>query len=57
MPNTPVIQALLDAAILTDPTGVVRGWNDAATELFGWTAVEMVGRPVVERFPMAVDAE
>ncbi len=54
MPLNQLLKALPDAAILTDPLGVVRGWNPSATQLFGWTADEMVGRPLVERFPEPV---
>jgi PAS domain S-box-containing protein len=57
MPNNQLLQALPDAAILTDPAGVVRCWNEAATRLFGWTAAEMIGRPLVERFPPAAREE
>ncbi len=57
MPQNHLLQALPDAAILTDPSGVVRGWNDSATQLFGWSAAEMIGRPLVERFPPAAQGE
>ncbi len=57
MPQNQLLQALPDAAILTDPSGVVRGWNDSATQLFGWTAAEMIGRALIERFPPAARAE
>ena len=57
MPQNHLLQALPDAAILTDPSGVVCGWNDAATQLFGWNAAEMIGRPLVERFPPAARVE
>ena len=57
MPQTQLLSALTDAAILTDLNGVVRGWNEAATELFGWAHNEIVGRPLVERFPPTVRAE
>jgi PAS domain S-box-containing protein len=40
-----------DCIIVTDPAGIVTYWNDAATETYGWTAQEMCGRPLVERFP------
>ena len=52
-----VLDAIADAAILTDVSGVVRAWNGAAERLLGWTAAEMVGRPLIERFPEAVRAE
>jgi two-component system, cell cycle sensor histidine kinase and response regulator CckA len=57
MHQTQLLQSLTDAAILTDPDGVVRGWNKSATQLFGWTAAEMLGRPLMERFPLAARAE
>lgn len=49
-------QALLlgnvrDAIIVTDLTGSVNYWNDGATQLFGWTAQEMLGTQYAERFP------
>jgi PAS domain S-box-containing protein len=49
-------QALLlanvrEAVIVTDPAGVVTFWNAAATTLFGWTAEEMLGRPLAHRLP------
>ncbi len=57
MPQNQLLHALSDAAILTDPVGVVCGWNESATQLFGWTAAEMIGRPVVDRFPLAARSE
>ncbi len=33
-----------DAVMFADREGVVRLWNRAAEEMFGWTAEEMVGR-------------
>ncbi|WP_396213077.1 PAS domain-containing protein [Gemmatimonas sp.] len=47
MPARQLLAALTHAAILTDATGVVVGWNSAATALFGWSAAEMVGRPLI----------
>ncbi len=35
-----------DGIISTDLDGVVRSWNAGAAALLGWTAVEMIGRPV-----------
>ncbi|MBM4398027.1 MAG: PAS domain S-box protein, partial [Deltaproteobacteria bacterium] len=34
------------AMIATDREGVVRMWNPAAERMFGWTAGEVVGRPI-----------
>ncbi len=38
-----------DAVIVSDISGVVTYWNEGATHLFGWTADEMLGRPIVGR--------
>lgn len=51
MLDTQILQALADAAILTDTAGLVQVWNEAATRPFGWTADEMIGHPLVQRFP------
>jgi len=40
-----------DCIIVTDATGIVTYWNDAATRTFGWTAEEICGRPLLNRFP------
>jgi PAS domain S-box-containing protein len=40
-----------DCIMVTDATGIVTYWNDAATRTFGWTAEEMCGQPLLNRFP------
>jgi PAS domain S-box-containing protein len=40
-----------DSVIVTDLDGIVRFWNQGATQLFGWTAEEMLNRPYADRFP------
>ncbi len=34
----------LDAVIYADRSGTIRLWNDAATDMFGWTAEEALGQ-------------
>ena len=55
--TTERLQTLVEASplaiIVTDSEGVVDIWNPAATELFGWTAEEVVG----EFVPVIPDAE
>lgn len=36
------------AVIATDLTGTVIRWNDEAERLYGWTADEVLGRPITE---------
>jgi two-component system, cell cycle sensor histidine kinase and response regulator CckA len=40
-----------DCIIVTDAAGIVTYWNEAATNLYGWTAEEMCGQPLLNRFP------
>ena len=35
--------------VCTDLNGIVTYWNSGATELYGWTADEMIGRPFYSR--------
>jgi PAS domain S-box-containing protein len=43
-----MLAAVGQAVIVTDADGVVVYWNAAAEELYGWSAEEAVGRPIVE---------
>jgi two-component system cell cycle sensor histidine kinase/response regulator CckA len=40
-----------DCIIVTDAAGIVTYWNAGATALYGWTAEEMCGQPLSNRFP------
>ncbi|HZT41301.1 MAG TPA: PAS domain S-box protein [Chthonomonadaceae bacterium] len=46
-----LLQNVQDAVIVTDLDGIVRIWNEGAARLFGWTAEEMIGRPLSDRYP------
>ena len=41
-----ILESAHDAFVAIDRDGVIRRWNRAAEELFGWTAAEAVGRPL-----------
>mgnify|MGYP003347626820 CR=1 FL=1 len=43
-----LLQHLPVAVIATDETGVVELWTEGATQLFGWSAAEAIGRPVTD---------
>ena len=49
-----LVEALADAVIVADPSGVIRFWNPAAERLFGFTKAEALGNSldliVPERF-------
>ena len=40
-----------DAIISKNPQGIIETWNQGATRLFGYTAEEVVGRPVTLLIP------
>ena len=42
------LAAIGQAVITTDPGGVIVYWNEAAEQLYGWTAQEALGRNVAE---------
>jgi two-component system sensor histidine kinase/response regulator len=44
------------AVIVTDLQGRVRLWNEAAEALYGWSADEVMGRPITEVTPSAASA-
>ncbi len=46
-----------DAVIVTDLEGTITFWNEGATQLFGFTASEMLGRPYADRLPEPSRAE
>jgi PAS domain S-box-containing protein len=43
-----IIDTALDAVILTNPSGHVKGWNQRATLLLGWTALQAQGLPLAD---------
>ncbi len=43
--------AVRDAVIFTDAEGRIQYWNDAASELFGYSATEMLGRTPAVLYP------
>jgi PAS domain S-box-containing protein len=46
-----VTEAAVDAIVSADSSGRVLTWNGGAERLFGWTAEEMVGRPLTVLIP------
>lgn len=45
-----LLQNVSDAIVSTDPNFVIRTWNKAAENLYGWSAAEVIGHP----FPQVV---
>jgi PAS domain S-box-containing protein len=50
-----LLNAVHEAVIATDPSGVVLYWNHFAEGLYGWTAEEAVGRNILELTPAEED--
>src|SRR5215218_2212581 len=46
-----LLDAVGQAVIATDPQGKVIYWNRAAQQLYGWSAEEAMGRPIMEITP------
>ena len=40
----PILATVLDAVIACDQAGRIEDWNDTATQTFGWTREEAIGR-------------
>ena len=43
-----IVDTAMDAVVQMDATGVVTGWSGQATNMFGWSRVEALGRPLHE---------
>ena len=43
-----MVDSALDAVVSMDVNGVITAWNPQAETTFGWSADEVVGRPLVE---------
>ena len=52
-----LLARLPEAVFCTDLDGTVTFWNEGAERLYGWSAGEMLGHPVLDRYPCALAAE
>lgn len=52
-----LIDSATDAVISKTPNGRITGWNRSAERLFGFTAAEMLGQPILRIIPPELHAE
>src|SRR5581483_906803 len=50
-PTRALVEAAVDAIVTADATGRIVEWNPAAERLFGYTAAEVMGRPLTILMP------
>ena len=52
-----VVDSADDAIISKDLNGIISSWNDGARRMFGYTAEEMVGQPILRLIPVELHYE
>ena len=52
-----IIRSCADAVIAETVEGVVTGWNEGATVLYGYTAEQMLGQSIERLFPLGAEVQ
>jgi PAS domain S-box-containing protein len=47
-----LLKSISDAVIATDQQFIIRSWNKAAEDLYGWKEEEVLGKPMIEIVPL-----
>lgn len=52
-----IVSSSEDAIVSKDLTGRINSWNAAAQRIFGWSAEEMIGQPILKIIPVELQDE
>lgn len=52
-----IVESADDAIISKDLNGVIQSWNPGAERIFGYTATEMIGQPILRLVPPGLEDE
>ena len=46
-----ILEQIHDSVVTTDLNGIITHWNNGATKIFGYTSLEVIGKPLLTLYP------